>query len=102
MKLSITAELLEREVEIDGEIRAVYGLASLHTNPRRIGLGRLIMEWSEDMAKKNGKYCVVGFALPETFKNFDAKCGWVNSGEYEGRVLTTSMPVKHIVVNERW
>jgi hypothetical protein len=60
------------------------------------------MKWAEDRAKKNGRYCVVGFALPHTFYDFDQKCGWYESGRYEGKIITTSIPVKNIVVTERW
>ena len=102
MDITISAKLLEKEVEIDGEVRSVYGLAALHTSPRNRGLGRLMMKWVEEKAKEDGKHCVVGFVMPATFKGFNAKCGWYDCGMYEERVLTTSKPVKSIVVNERW
>lgn len=102
MKIQITADLLEKEVLINGETKQVYGLASLHTTPRLKGLGRMIMKWSEEKAKEDGKFCVVGFATEYTFENFDKKCGWLGHGLFEDRVIMTSIPVDSIVVTEKW
>lgn len=102
MKIQITAELLEKEVLINGETKQVYGLASLYTTPRLKGLGCMIMKWSEEKAKEDGKFCVVGFATEYTFENFDKKCGWHGYGKFQDRVIMTSIPVERIEVDEKW
>lgn len=98
---SIMGKLFNKEVEIDGEVRPVYGLASLRTGPRPVGLGRLALGWVKEKARNDGKYCVICFTLPKTL-GFYSRCGWHENGMYEGMFIVTSIPVGRIAVNERW
>jgi len=102
MKFSASCELLEKTVEIDGVMRDVYGIACMRAEPKWQGLGRMILRWSEEKARRDGKYCCVGFALPHTYERFDKKAGWSHCGMYQNWVITASIPVGKIVVNEHW
>jgi GNAT superfamily N-acetyltransferase len=102
MKIVVTMELLDKTVEIDGVMRDVYGVAALHCHPQWQGLGRAMLHWAEEKAKRDGKFCCLGFALPHTYEKFDKKAGWSDCGMYEGRVVTASIPAAKVVVHERW
>lgn len=79
-------------VEIDGVERDVYELGAFHVMPSSDGLGRLIIQWAEERARSDGKYCVVGLSLPDTFENVYRKYGWHDGGKYSGRVIISSVP----------
>jgi len=102
MNISASCILNERSVEIDGVLRDVYELGSLHVLPREDGLGRFIVSYAERRAEKDGKYCVVGLALPDTYENVYRKYGWLDNGHYAGRVVMTSIPVNTIKVTNVW
>ena len=102
MNVSVSFKLLEKTVEFDGVLRDVYGVASVRSEPKWQGLGRMMLKWAEEKAKRDGKYCCIGFATPATYEKFDAKAGWYHYGMYEGRVITGSIPANKVVVTERW
>lgn len=102
MEVSASMTLFEKTVEIDGVIRDVYGVAVMRSTPQWQGLGRMMLKWSEEKARRDGKFCCLGFATPATYERFDKKAGWYNYGMYEGRVITGSVPAEKVVVTERW
>jgi GNAT superfamily N-acetyltransferase len=102
MEISASMKLLEKTVEIDGVMRDVYGVAVMRSNPQWQGLGRMMLRWAEEKARRDGKFCCLGFAIPATYERFDKKAGWSNCGMYEGRVITASIPAAKVIVNEKW
>lgn len=101
MRIFVSCELLDKRVEIDGECRAVYGLASYHVNPEKQGIGRNFVRELERIADRDGKYCIVGFCIPETLP-FWQKCGWDVGGAYERMVIISSKPVTEIRATDQW
>jgi len=102
MDFSVSCKLPERTVEIDGVMRDVYGVASVKSDPQWQGLGRMMLKWAEEKARRDGKFCCVGFAVPVTFTQFFKKAGWHCCGIFDGRIVTASIPAKRVVVHERW
>ena len=102
MDVSISCKLLDKTVEIDGVMREIYGIASMRSDPQWQGLGRMMLKWTEEKARRDGKHCCIGFAVPDTYERFDKKAGWYNYGMYEGRVITGSIPAESVIVTERW
>ena len=97
----VSVNLEDKDVFIDGALRAVYGVVALHTNPKRIGVGTAIVRCIEQIAKRDNKYCLVGFCRPNNW-GFWNKCKWFAVGVYENRMIITSEWVENIIVTEHW
>jgi SAM-dependent methyltransferase len=102
MNVNASCILRDMTVAIDGIERDVYELGAFHVLPSGDGLGNLILQWAEGRAKEDGKYCVVGLSLPETYEGFYKKYGWSDCGEYSGRVVMASVPAKEIKPTVSW
>ena len=96
------AFLLDKTVEIDGKLQEVYGLADFHVRPSRRGIGSKCLKAFEKITKEDNKYCLVGFTRTESDLQFYLKAGYYACGMYKDEYLFTSVPVKSIVVTERW
>lgn len=92
-------KLYDREITIDGKVQPVYALSSLQANPQMNGLGRHLLRWMEEMAEKDGKYCVYGTCLKEVLGFYTAS-GWYFSGMFGQRHIITSKKVGVIEITE--
>jgi SAM-dependent methyltransferase len=92
MNVNVSCILRDMKVNIDGVEKDVYEIGAFHVLPSGDGLGHLILQWAEKKAKEDGKYCVVGLSLQETFDGFYKKYGWYDCGMYSGRVIISSIP----------
>jgi predicted N-acetyltransferase YhbS len=102
MDFSASIRLLEKVVEIDGVMRDVYGVALMRSNPQWQGLGRAMLKWAEEKARRDGKFGCIGFATPATYERFDKRAGWYDYGMFQERVITGSIPANKVVVTEKW
>jgi hypothetical protein len=96
MHIDITFNLVDKVFEIDGEKKAVYYLEVFHVVPDRMGLGCIMSNWVMNRAKQDGKDCVVGLAMPDTYNGFYKKCGWFSPGMHDEHMIITSKPVRSI------
>ena len=101
MNIRVRANLLEKTVIIDGKKQEVYGLADFYTKPTRIGIGRHCLMAFEEIAKKDGKYCVVLFC-DDGVTGFYLGTGYYYYGMFEGKHVFTSCYVKNIKLTEKW
>jgi len=103
MRVKIWTQLLDKRVLIDGEMRDVYGLSDFHVRPSRRGIGKYCLQAFKELAKKDGKYCIVGFCDTESMlREFYVKNGFYYYGKYGEKYLFSSIPVRSIEVNETW
>lgn len=94
-----SCKLKEKTIDIDGTMRDVYHLGYLRGLPNRHGLGGLMLDWCVEYTKKNNKFCCVGTTLPGTAVFFK-KMGWHFCGDYNGRVIISSIPISNVVMDE--
>ena len=102
MNIRMRARLLEKTVIIDGKERKVYGLADFHTQPVRRGLGTYCLRAFEEIAKKDGKYCIIGFCDNKEILSFYTKAGYCPCGMYEGKFVFSSKFIKNLELTEKW
>ncbi len=102
MRIKIWAFLLDKTIMIDGMRRDVYGLSDFHCRPSRRGLGTRCLRAFEEIAKRDGKYCIVGFCDTQEILQFYLKADWYYWNKFEGKYVFTSIPVKDIIPTERW
>jgi hypothetical protein len=97
MAYNIQTELLDKEVEANGEMVSVFGMAHFRVSPKRIGLGRL----SLDLFKKFCDKPIIGFVADDNILSFYLKCGWFECGEFDGLKAVCSVQMK-ITFTEKW
>ena len=102
LNIKVRANLLDKTIVIDGAERQVYGLTDFYTRPNRIGIGTKCLRMFEDLAKKNGKFCIIGFCDDIDVFMFYIKAGYYAVGKYQGKNMFSSIPIKNVKVVETW
>jgi len=102
MNIRMRARLLEKTVIIDGKERKVYGLADFYTKPTRMGIGTHCILAFNNIARENGKYCIIGFCDDKDTLDFYVRSGYCPCGMYEGKYVFISKYVKSIKLTEKW
>jgi hypothetical protein len=93
MNYGTKAKLLDRRIVIDGKQVDIFGLASFSVSPKSRGLGRIALQGFERLARQEGKYTVVGFALPDVVE-FYLNCGWYDCGTFGEKTAFSPIPFR--------
>ena len=102
MNIRVRARLLEKTVIIDGKEREVYGLADFYTKPTRQGIGTYCILAFNNIARMDGKYCVMGFCDDKDTLNFYVRAGYCPCGIYEGKYVFSSKFITSLELTEKW
>lgn len=102
LRLWMKAKLREKDININGKVKHIYGLASFGTHPTHKGIGRFALKAFEYIAKQDKKYCIIGFCDDKEVLQFYLKCGWHFIGEYHGKYATGNKSIKNIQFSEVW
>jgi len=102
MNIRMRARLLEKTVIIDGKERKVYGLADFYTKPTRRGIGKYCLRAFEDIAEKDGKYCIIGFCDDRPTLDFYVNNGWWFYGKYENKFMFSNVFIEDVEPTEKW
>lgn len=93
----IQTQLLEKEVEVNGRIISVFGMAHFRVSPKRIGIGRRALKLYEDFCE----HPIIGFCIDDNIVSFYIKCGWTVCGEFDGLTAVSSIPMQ-VTFTEKW
>jgi hypothetical protein len=102
LHIKVRANLLEKTIEIDGIKREVYGLTDFYTRPNKMGIGTKCLKIFNNLAKNNGKFCIIGFCDDNDVFMFYIKAGYYAIGKYQGKNMFASIPIKNVKVIETW
>jgi hypothetical protein len=101
-RVSTRFVLYHKTVQVGGKPLDVYGMGRFSVEPRKLGVGTYLVHAMEEIARRDGKACLLAFCDDSVLEFYIRKCRWFTCGRHGKLNIIASMPLQDVVVTETW